>query len=186
MPIGAGGTRRAICLDRDGVINVYRPEYVRVPEDFEYYPGIAEAFALLGEIGLPVVVVTNQSGIGRGYTTLAVVEGIHDRLLRDAAAWGGSITGIEVCPHRPDETCRCRKPAPILFERLAARHHLRWKGSYMVGDSPSDIDAGRRLGMVTVRVSTGRGQDPGPVPDQRVRDLLEAVRWIAQREGARH
>ena len=175
---------RGVFLDRDGVINQYRRDYVRVVEDFEYYDGVAEAFGVLGEVGLLIAVVTNQSGIGREYTSAETVALIHDRLRRDAASWGGSITAIEHCPHSPDlEECPCRKPGVALFERIAAKFHVTLEGSYMVGDSPSDIEAGNRLSMQTIRVQTGRGAEPGPQARWQVKDLLDAARLIAKREG---
>lgn len=183
-------TRRAVFLDRDGVINRYRSDYVRSPEDFEYYDHTAEAFAILGSLGLPIVVVTNQSGIGRGYTTPEIVDAVHERLRRDAAAWGAPIDSIEVCPHLPTDGCDCRKPGDALFRRAAASGSLALEGSFLVGDSPSDIEAAVRLGIRAVRVATGRGGEALPdgiAPEATVDDLLAAARWIAARteEGNR-
>ncbi|MFN0059447.1 MAG: D-glycero-alpha-D-manno-heptose-1,7-bisphosphate 7-phosphatase [Planctomycetota bacterium] len=176
---------RAVFLDRDGVINIYRDEYVRTLADFEYYPETAAAFAVLGALGMPIVVVTNQSALARGYTTLADVEAIHARLRADAASWGARIAAIEFCPHLPDDHCRCRKPRTLMFERAAARLALSLPGSYMVGDAPSDMEAGRALNMITLRVASGRGS--GPVSaheDMREPTLLAAARRIAQLEHA--
>lgn len=177
---------RGIFLDRDGVINQYRTDYVRVEEDFAYYDFVPEAFSILGSLELPIVVVTNQSGIGRGYTTHAIVDAIHARLRQDARGWGAKIGSIEICPHSPKvESCGCRKPGPIMFERAAQRLNIRFEGSYMVGDAPSDMEAGDQLGMITLRVATGRGRESGgPEPRERVSDLLAAARRIAAIETA--
>jgi D-glycero-D-manno-heptose 1,7-bisphosphate phosphatase len=175
-------SRAAVFLDRDGVINEYVREYVRTVDDFVLQPGAAEAFRLLGRLELPIVVVTNQSGIGRGYTTQEIVDEIHRGLVEEAARQGASIVSVEVCPHRPDEGCRCRKPGPALFERAAAAHHLSWEGSWMVGDSPCDMEAAAVLGLRAVRVRTGRGEEPLPlgVPvEVTTDDFLSACRWIA-------
>lgn len=179
-------SRLGVFLDRDGVINQYRPDYVRTRADYAYYDFTPRAFHLLGQIGLPIVVVTNQSGLGRGYTTLEEVEFLNTQLCEDAERWGAPIAALEYCPHTPQEACRCRKPAPGLFERAARRLGLRLAGSYLVGDAPSDVMVGKALGMVTLRVLTGRGSEPASPqaePDWVVDDLLAAVRKIAQLEG---
>lgn len=174
----------AVFLDRDGVINRYRADYVRTPEDFDYYENTPAAFARLGDLSLPIVVVTNQSGIGRGFTTAEIVEQIHSRLRADVAEWGAEIVAIEVCPHTPDDACECRKPAPGMFLRAAERLDLDLAGSYLVGDAPGDIEAATRLGMHPVRVRTGRGVEalpPEVAPETTENDLLAAVDWIAAR-----
>ncbi|MFQ5655675.1 MAG: D-glycero-alpha-D-manno-heptose-1,7-bisphosphate 7-phosphatase [Planctomycetota bacterium] len=175
---------RAVFLDRDGVINRYRGDHVRSARDFEYYEFAEEAFRMLAATGLPIVVITNQSAIGRGYTTEGEVMAIHKRLARDAARWGAPIAAIEHCPHTPAEDCRCRKPEVELFERAAERLSLTLAGSFMVGDAPADVEAGHRLGMTTLRVATGRGGErlpEGVAADWQGDDLLAAARWIAAR-----
>ncbi len=176
---------RGVFLDRDGVINQYRSNYVRTFEDFAYYDFTGEAFGVLGKLGLPLVVVTNQSGIGRGYSTLETVERIHAQLLSDVREWGAEIGSVQICPHSPKlGACECRKPGPIMFQRAADELKIDFKGSYMVGDAPSDMEAGRRLSMVTLRVETGRGREAGgPDPDYRVADLLAAAHQIAELES---
>ena len=179
---------RAIFLDRDGVINKNREDYVRSLEDFEYYSFTGEAIEALGKIGLPLVVVTNQSAIARQLTTEKEVLKIHKKLRTDAEGWGAPILAIEYCPHHPSDLCHCRKPGTSLFEKVAREHDLQFTGSYLVGDAPSDIEAGQRLSMITIRVATGRGSeesDDMPQPDWQVPDLLAAALRIAQLEGIR-
>ncbi|MEE8142218.1 MAG: HAD-IIIA family hydrolase [Planctomycetota bacterium] len=180
------GRTRAVFLDRDGVINQYRKEYVRTRNDFAYYECTAQAMGLLGSIGLPLMVVTNQSGIARGYTTEKKVQEIHEVLTRDAERWNAPLLAIEYCPHHPAAGCRCRKPEPQLFEKLAAAHGVSLAGSYLIGDAPSDVKVGKRLSMITLRVATGRGEelDPEmPTPDHEVADVLEAAQRIAHLES---
>lgn len=171
----------ALFLDRDGVINRYRQGGVLTSDQFEYYENTPESFRRLGRIGWPLVVVTNQSAIGRGWTTVEEVEAIHQQLSRDATSWGASILAIELCPHLPDGGCSCRKPATGLFEKVAVAIGVDLRASLMIGDSPSDIEAAQRLGMRSIRVLTGRGEEPlgsGINTDHVAGDLLEAVRWI--------
>lgn len=175
---------RGVFLDRDGVINEDRADYVRSLDQFRYFQWTAQAFRVLARVGLPIVVVSNQSGIGRGYTTEQEVLRMHDQLRGDIASWGAHLASIEYCPHTPDDGCDCRKPAPGLFRRAAEQWDLELAGSYMVGDKPTDITSGQRLAMTTVRVATGyQGDDGDSVPDHRARDLLAAAELIASLEG---
>ena len=173
--------RPAVFLDRDGVINEYNSDYVRTVDDFAYVPQAATAFQTLGRLGYPIVVVTNQSGIGRGYTTAATVGEIHQRLIDDARAWGATIVSVEHCPHTPDDRCACRKPELAMLERAAAAHDLTFDGSFMVGDSPCDLELAHRAGLIGVRVATGRGAEPlpeGVTAAAEVADFGAAAEWI--------
>ena len=173
---------RAVFLDRDGVINQYTSNYVRVPADFTFYPEAEAAFGVLGALGAPIVIVTNQSGIGRGYTTRGIVDEIHAAMIESAAQWGATITSVEVCPHTPTDHCDCRKPKDGLFRRAEQEHDLQLEGSFLVGDSPSDIEGARRLGIRPVRVRTGRGEEPlpeGVTAETVVDGFLPAAEWIA-------
>ncbi len=168
-------------MDRDGVINVYRPEYLHARTDFVYYDFAPAAFAILGQLELPLVVVTNQSGIARGYQTAAEVDAIHAQLLEDSRSWGGPISEIYVCPHHPRDDCSCRKPRRGLFDRAASDFGIDLGESFMVGDSPADIAAGAALDMTTLRVQTGRGAEPAEVsPNYSIPDLLEAAQLLAR------
>ena len=176
-------SRRAVFLDRDGVINQYNSDYVRVPSDFEFYPDAEEAFRVLGTLSVPIVIVTNQSGIGRGYTTKEIVDTIHAGMVKKVERWGATITSVEVCPHTPTDDCHCRKPADGLFTRAAEAHDLQLTDSFLVGDSWSDIVSARRSNLRAVRVRTGRGAEPLPVgvrAEVTVDGLFEAAQWIAE------
>lgn len=145
-----------VFLDRDGVINRNLDEYVRSTEDWVPLPGSLEAVARLSLAGHPVVVVTNQSAVARGYCTPLDVEQVHDLMLRRIREAGGSVTGIYYCPHHPTDRCGCRKPE-IGMIRRARREHGLPSGGYLVGDAATDMEMGHRAGLRTILVLTGRG-----------------------------
>ena len=176
-----------VYLDRDGVINRNCADYIRSLDEWTPLEGSLEAMAALSAAGHPLVVVTNQSAVARGYTTVAEVEAIHRELRRRAGLAGAVVSGIYYCPHHPDDGCGCRKPATGLIER--ARRELRLPpGGWMVGDASSDVELGRNAGLRTVLVMTGRGADQlarmraggGPLPDDVCRDLAEAASLILE------
>jgi D-glycero-D-manno-heptose 1,7-bisphosphate phosphatase len=180
--------RRAIFLDRDGVLCENSPAYVKTWAEFRWLPGSMEALRMLARLRLPVILVTNQSAINRGMVSGAEVARIHARMRAQIARAGGRLDGVYLCPHRPEEGCRCRKPGPLLFQRAAAELGLELAGSYLVGDSRADLEAGWRLGMQVILVQTGLGMmtaaelDGNGAPVQIVPDLLAAARWISSRE----
>ncbi len=172
-------SRPAIFLDRDGVINHDRQDYVKSWEELELLPRAAEAVAGLAQLGWPVVVVTNQAGIGRGLTTEAAVEDVNARLVAALSEAGGRIDLVLYCPHRPDEGCSCRKPQPGLLLAAAERLDLDLRRSYLIGDAESDILAGQRAGCRTVLVLTGRGrQQLALLAEHDVTDF-----WVAEDLG---
>jgi len=172
-----------VFLDRDGVINENVPDYVRSVDAWIPIPGSLEAAASLSTAGHPVIVVTNQSGIGRGLVEASVVEEINALMSERIRALGGRLSGVYCCPHRPDEGCSCRKPATGLVD--ASRRELGLPpGGWLVGDAVSDMELGRRTGLTTILVMTGRGAvqsrlcGPESEPDFRAGDLAEAARLI--------
>jgi D-glycero-D-manno-heptose 1,7-bisphosphate phosphatase len=179
-----GGVRRpAVFLDRDGTL-VRETGYLSDPEALELLPGVGLALRNLVEAGIPLVVVSNQSGVGRGMFTSADVHAIMARLRQRLRAHGVEISAIYYCPHRPEEGCPCRKPRTGLLERAAEDLHLSLADSVMIGDKRIDAAAGRRAGGRGVLVRTGYGRDeegradaPGPAPDHVCDDLAAAVAW---------
>ncbi len=131
------------------------------------------------EQGLGLIIVTNQSAVGRGYFDMARLEEIHDRLRGLLAAEGVTIDGIYVCPHVPEDQCRCRKPLPTLLEQAARELGFELRDCFAIGDKPSDIEMGRAVGATTVLVRTGYGAEheaAGHVAaDHIVDDLVEAA-----------
>ena len=171
--------RHLIVLDRDGVINADSDDYIKSPDEWLPLPGSLEAIARLDRAGFDVVVATNQSGVGRGLFSAEALEAIHARMRRMIAAAGGSIAGIYVCPHRPDDGCDCRKPLPGLLHRIGEDFGRSLRGVPFVGDKLSDVEAARAVGAHAMFVSTsGEDQDRRQVEALGVpvyRDLAHAV-----------
>lgn len=176
----------AVFLDRDGTINE-EVEYLDDPERLRILPGAVEGIRLLNQHGIPVFVVTNQAGVGRGYFSAERVDAVHDRLERELARSAARIQQIDYCPHHPDERCDCRKPNPGMLLRAANSHGLDLRRSFMVGDKQSDVEAGRNAGCRTILVMTGYGADQlracqavGNLPDMVAGNLMEAAEWVLE------
>ena len=148
--------RRFVVLDRDGTIIVER-EYLSTPEQIELLPGAGNGLRHLRKLGLGLVVITNQSGIGRGHFDRARLDLIHQRLSELLAAEGVHLDGIYVCPHHPSDGCTCRKPQPELLEKAAREHHFKPSESFVIGDKAIDIELGKKVGATTLLVRTGYG-----------------------------
>lgn len=157
-------TGTAVFVDRDGVINQERRDYVTHWDEFRFLPGAVEALAALTQAGLDLFIVTNQSAIHRGIVSLDEVEGLHRRMVAALNAAGGHVRGIYLCPHTPEEGCACRKPRPGLLLRAAAEHDLDLTRCYLIGDKLSDMEAGRAVGCRCLLVLTGLD---APLPDKK-------------------
>jgi len=147
----------AVFLDRDGVICENRPDHVKSWAEFEFLPGVKESMPVFSRMGLPIIIVTNQSAVSHGLASASTVEEIHRRMVDQLTAWGGRIDRVIYCPHRPQEACSCRKPNPGMLEQAAREMGLDLTESYMVGDAATDIMAGQRVGCRSFLVLTGRG-----------------------------
>jgi D-glycero-D-manno-heptose 1,7-bisphosphate phosphatase len=154
-----GGARELIVLDRDGVINHDSDEYIKSPAEWIGYPRSIEAIAQLSAAGFEIVVATNQSGLGRGLFDGATLDAIHAKMIDVIEAAGGRIASIYVCPHRPDEGCDCRKPAPGLLRRIEADFGTMLSGVPVVGDKASDMRAAMAVGARPMLVLSGRGRE---------------------------
>ncbi len=151
--------QNVIFLDRDGVINYDSPDYIKSWDEYRFLPGSLDALAALTAGGFTLILITNQSIIGRGMVPLDVLEDMHRRIQQAVSTAGGRIFDIFYCPHRPDEACGCRKPAPGMILQAAARHHIDPGCAIMIGDNAKDIVCGRDAGCgATILVRTGSGR----------------------------
>lgn len=152
------GTRPAVFLDRDGVINEnLEGTYVHAWDDFRFLPGAIESIAALNRAGYPVIVITNQSGVGRGHMTEDDLHTIHRQMVTDIEAGGARIDAVLYCPHHPQAGCDCRKPQPGMLLRAATELNLALETSYFVGDHLTDVQAGLAAGCRPILVLSGRG-----------------------------
>ncbi|MBI4423594.1 MAG: HAD-IIIA family hydrolase [Elusimicrobia bacterium] len=182
---------KVVFLDRDGTLIWDRPGfYLRRPEQIRLYRSTPEALRLLRRAGYRLVVVSNQSGIGRGFLDHAMLKRIHARLRRELRARRARLDAIYFCPHRPDDACRCRKPLPTLARRAVRELRLTLKGAAMIGDKKADVDLAAALGIPSVLVRTGharrqkRSFGRGVRPTHEARDILAAARWVVRSLGA--
>lgn len=155
--------KKCVFLDRDGNINIEK-DYLYKIEEFEFIDGAKEAIKIFNNLGYLVVVVTNQSGIARGYYDENNVKALHEYLKKEVNKIGGNIDGFYFCPHHPQKgigkyklDCNCRKPQPGMFLDAKKDLNIDLLSSIMVGDKISDIEAGKNLGMRSILVKTGHG-----------------------------
>ncbi len=174
--------KRFAVLDRDGTIVVDRG-HLADPRELELEPGAAAGLRGLSALGLGLVVVTNQSVVGRGLLDLPGLAAIHRALEALLAREGVRLDGIYACPHTPEDDCDCRKPRTGLLERAARELHFDASRAFVIGDKACDVDLGRRAGATTILVDTGYGKetagDPAVVPDHRAADLAAAAGLVA-------
>ena len=150
-----------ILLDRDGVINQDSKDYVKSVEEWIPLAGSIKAIAALSNAGFKIYVVTNQSGISRGYYSEETLAAMHQKMSDLVAAEGGQIDGIEYCPHGPDDECHCRKPKSGMIEAIEKSLDMDFteQPAIMVGDSLRDLQAGQARGCAPVLVLTGNGRE---------------------------
>ena len=138
-------TSKAVFVDRDDTLAKNVP-YCDDPDKFHLFPGVPQAVKRLNDAGYLVIVITNQSGIGRGYFDEATLQSVHDKLKRDVESGGGHIDDIFYCPHTPSDGCGCRKPEIGMGTAAVAKYDIDVSKSYMVGDSNADMGFGKKLG----------------------------------------
>jgi D-glycero-D-manno-heptose 1,7-bisphosphate phosphatase len=165
----------AIFLDRDGVLIENRSDYVRDWSQVKIIPEAIHALSLAPARNYKIVIVTNQSAIGRGLVRLEKADEINRRLVNLIQHNGGQVDGVYICPHKPDDDCFCRKPRPGLLLQAANELSLDLQRSWMIGDAWSDIQAGQRAGVRhTILLKTGRGTEQliGPYPEETAGSLI--------------
>jgi len=177
--------RGAVFLDRDGVINVDRRDYVKSWSDFKFLPGAFKALRLLKENEIRVIIITNQSGVNRGLMTLDTLLEIHEKMLDAIRTHGGEIEAIYYCPHTPAENCECRKPKPGMVLKAKKDLKIDLLQSYFAGDSKKDVELAQSLAIKCIRITEGtshctrvEGQGWTKKNPISARSLLEAVNYI--------
>ncbi len=148
---------KLIILDRDGVINEDSDDYIKSPDEWLPVKGSLEAIAKLTQAGYKVVVVTNQSGVARGFFDMDTLNSIHGKMIRLVADAGGVIDAVFFCPHSDAQNCTCRKPKPGMFEQISERFHVDLTGVPAVGDSLRDLQAAASVNAQPLLVRTGKG-----------------------------
>lgn len=188
--------KQCVFLDRDGVIcKEKKPPYVRTPDEFIFIPGCGKAISLLKQIGFYVIVITNQSGINRGIVKKENFKAIQKMMIETLKKKNAGLDAVYVCPHTPDEKCACRKPLPGNILKAVRKFGIDLAGSYFVGDTLTDMQAGKAAGCKTVLVMSGKGKKElkklrtqksmdGMKPDFTAKDLLDAARKIAGAGGS--
>ncbi|MDN4073181.1 D-glycero-alpha-D-manno-heptose-1,7-bisphosphate 7-phosphatase [Fictibacillus terranigra] len=167
---------KAVFIDRDGVINevmTSRVKHVNHPSSFYFLDGALEGLRELTEMGFSLFVVTNQGGVGLGFLQEKMLKKIHEKMVLEAEKAGGVINDIAYCCHKPHEGCSCRKPSPGMILDLAERYNIDLTNSFMIGDRETDVEAGRKAGVTTVKIGGEQGE-----ADFLAADLREAAGHI--------
>ncbi|MDH4193293.1 MAG: HAD family hydrolase [Nitrospirota bacterium] len=177
----------AVFVDRDGTLN-QDSGYVTSPDQLVLFPGVPQAIARLNQLGVLVLMVTNQSAIGRGMMTMEDLTNIHGRLAALIRPYGARIDGIFSCPHLPQDDCGCRKPKRGLIDQAVDRFSLDLSKCYLVGDKRSDLEVAQKVAVPGVLVMTSpyskgalQARDEGQVAIEHVAETFaQAVDWIEQ------
>lgn len=178
---------KAVFIDRDGTINV-NVEYLDNPDEFQMYPGVGEGIKKLIENGYKIIIITNQSGISRGYFSEETLGKIHARMKKELEEKGARIDGVYYCPHHPDDKCSCRKPNTALFEQAIKEHDIDPSQSYVIGDRMLDVEAGHKIGSKTILVPERVKQVEQEIknsditPDCYCKDFKKGVEWILKND----
>src|SRR3990167_4245739 len=180
----------AVFIDRDGTIN-QETGYVDSFDRFHILPRIPDAIKRLNENNIPAIIITNQSGVARGYFTIDFVNKLHEKMGKELERKNCSVDGVYTCPHHPDEGCACRKPKPGMLLKAAREHNISLHRSYVIGDKIIDIKTAHSVGAKGILVLTGYGaeeiksvtKDSEDRPDHVAPNLYEAVTWVLRQTG---
>lgn len=172
---------RAVFLDRDGTIIVEK-SYLHKIEDVKFIPDVGKALSKLKKKGFLLFLVTNQSGVSRGFFTMEDVQRVHRHILAVLQKDGATLDGVYICPHQPEDNCDCRKPKTRLVQDASLKFGIDLPRSFMVGDRELDVELGQRAGCKSVLVRTGYGEQVATqklaTPDYLAANLPDAVEWI--------
>ena len=144
---------KTVFVDRDGVINQERSDYVKSISELEIYPNVAKNIKLLKDAGFLVIVITNQSAVNRGIVTPEMINQIHNSIQNHLKKSGTFLDGFYYCPHTPNENCNCRKPKSGLLEKAILELNVDLNSSWMIGDNDSDIEAANSIGCKAIKIS---------------------------------
>lgn len=165
---------KLVVLDRDGVINFDSDDYIKSADEWRPIPGSLDAIARLAGAGLDVVVVSNQSGLGRGLFDQTDLDAINEKMHAGIAAAGGRLAGVYYCPHAPDVGCSCRKPEPGLLDRVARDLGVKtFTGVPIVGDKASDLALARAVGGRAILVRSGKGVTTAATLDDQAVEIYD-------------
>ena len=181
-----------IFIDRDGVINKdpggwTKYNYVTDVKDLHFLPGALDAIKLLNQNNINAIIVSNQAGVSRGYFTKAELETVNSKMLEEIGKKGGRIEAVYYCVHKDEDNCSCRKPKTGMFESAIKKYGIEPHDTFIIGDSYVDMEAGRRLGIKTIFVRSGKLtleeiKKKGEKPDYVFENMLEAIKWILTKE----
>ena len=176
--------KRIIFLDRDGVINRELNGYVTDWSKFKFLPDALESLKILNENGWSVIVITNQSAIGRGFATAKAIDEIMANMISEVQASGGDILDVFYCPHLPEDGCSCRKPKPDLFYQAAEKHGIDLSNKWYIGDKLSDVEAAKSAALRSILIKGGKVVEGISVTEDDavaiVNNLSEAIKFIME------
>src|SRR3989344_6633767 len=170
----------AIFLDRDGTLIEDAGENKDI-EKYKLLEGVVDGLKIFRRFGFKLIVVTNQSGIGRGYYTEESMHKFHDKMIEDLEKNGVKLDGIYFCPHHPDKDCECRKPKTGMIDKAVKELGIEIKGSFMIGDKDTDVELAHKAGMKGILIQTDTYKNEKNVkPDYKAKDLVEAADYIRE------
>jgi len=178
-------SKRAVFLDRDGTINI-NVNYLDSPDNFKMYKGVAEGIKLLNENNFLIIVITNQSGIARGFFSKKTLENIHKKMIEELKEKGAKVDAIYYCPHHPDDNCDCRKPRTGLLKKAVENFDISTVSSYFIGDRMLDVEAGYKIGCKTILVPEDKEKVKKEMkeykiePDYICDNFYSGVLWILE------
>ena len=185
-------SQRTVFLDRDGTI-IKEKDFIKDPQEIEFISGSIQAIKILKNLGYKIIVVSNQSGVGRGILTEEMVKKVNHFFMRKLAEKDAPVDAIYYCPHHPDQNCDCRKPETGMLKKAAKDHKLNLEDAVVIGDKLTDVRLGKNIGAKTILVLTGYGkselkkisagsieENENDKPDFVAKNLLSAINWVKE------